>query len=74
MSAEDDRAAAYREQQAARLAYKIAAEAALAPDPAVALAAWNAWKALLPLDEFGVPLAWPADELAEEEEWCSLSQ
>lgn len=54
MSAENDRAAAYRAQQAARYANKGALEAALVPAvPMTAL--FDDWKALMPVDEHGVP-------------------
>jgi hypothetical protein len=53
--AEEARAEAYREQQRRRLAYKVAAEAALRPDPALTVALMDGWRALLDFDRFGVP-------------------
>lgn len=55
MSAEDDRAAAYRVQQMARLKNKRSRERALKGNPARAKALRDATAALLPVDVNGVP-------------------
>jgi hypothetical protein len=69
MSAEDDRAAAYRVQQQRRLAYKIAQEAALRPSTVATRAVADGWRAWLEFDVNGVPRVGVAvlpDDPAEE--------
>lgn len=58
MSAAEEaaRAAAYRVTKAAQIAAKAAAEARMVGDPAAAADVLDGWKALLPLDDFGVPM------------------
>lgn len=52
---EQARARAYRAQQKARIRNKRARERALKGDPAAAQAVRDAWDALRPVDDDGVP-------------------